>query len=103
MTKRPSPKPKRVGRPSRAVVSAKALKGVAIDKLDPIKTLRSIAADTSAPASARVAACRQLLAVARLEQLQLERTAPEKAKKKVSDRLEQLSERTLKLLEGGKR
>jgi len=55
-------KPKRKGgRPSRALASAKALLGVDLKAVDPVAILRAIAADLSAPASARVAACRTLL------------------------------------------
>jgi len=55
-------KPKRKGgRPSRASASAKALLGVDLTAVDPVAILRAIAADLSAPASARVAACRTLL------------------------------------------
>ena len=55
---------KRKGRPSRAVASAKALAALQIDpaSVDPRAVLQSIAADTSAPATARVGACRALLA-----------------------------------------
>src|SRR5690348_9352518 len=51
------------GRPSRAVASAKALAALAVDpaSVDPRAILAKIAADTSAPATARVAACRALL------------------------------------------
>src|SRR5262249_13121948 len=55
-------KPKRKGgRPSRAEASAKALRGLDLTAIDPVSILRAIAADLSAPASARVAACRALL------------------------------------------
>ena len=52
---------RRGGRPRRAVASAKALAGVDLSTLDPLAVLRGIAGDTSAPATARVAACRALL------------------------------------------
>jgi hypothetical protein len=57
-------KPNVGGRPSRAIASAKALAalGVGPATIDPRWILASIAADASAPASARVAACRVLLA-----------------------------------------
>ena len=60
-------KTKRGHRPPRAVASARALAALAeagIDAadVDPRLILQSIAADTSAPASARVSACRMLLA-----------------------------------------
>ena len=56
-----APKPRR-GRPPRAEASAKALARVDWSQFDPVEVLRRIAADTSAPASARVAACRALIA-----------------------------------------
>lgn len=52
----------RRGRPSRAQASRSALDGVDLSKVDPKDVLRAVAADTSAPASARVAAARALLA-----------------------------------------
>jgi hypothetical protein len=52
------------GRPSRAQASAKALAGVDLANVDPVAVLRSIAGDTSAPASARVSAARTLLGLA---------------------------------------
>ena len=57
-------KPKRKGgRPSRAAATAKALSGLDLTAIDPVTILRAIAADLSAPASARVAACKALLDV----------------------------------------
>jgi len=57
-------KPKRKGgRPSRAEASVKALRGLDLTAIDPVAILREIAADLSAPASARVAACKALLDV----------------------------------------
>jgi|SRR4051812_13052204 hypothetical protein len=55
------PRPKG-GRPSRAEASTKALFGIDLTTCDPLAILRAIAADLSAPASARVAACRALIA-----------------------------------------
>jgi hypothetical protein len=55
---------RRRGRPTRAEQSAKALANVDLSKLDPLDVLRAIAADTSAPASARVAAAKELRAAA---------------------------------------
>ena len=57
----------RGGRPSRAEASARAIAALAaagIDAatVDPLLILQAIAADTSAPAGPRVAACRTLLA-----------------------------------------
>jgi hypothetical protein len=54
----------RRGRPSRAEASAKALRGVDVSACDPLDVLREIAADRSAPASARVAAAKELRAAA---------------------------------------
>jgi hypothetical protein len=51
------------GRPSRAEASRKALLGVDLAAVNPTEILRAIAADRSAPASARVAACKALLGV----------------------------------------
>jgi|SRR6266576_6296331 hypothetical protein len=50
------------GRPTRAEATVKALLGVDLTAVDPVAILRAIAADLSAPASARVAACRALIA-----------------------------------------
>ena len=56
--------PKRKGgRPTRAEASAKAFRGVDLAACDPVAILREIAADTSAPAGARVAAAKALLEV----------------------------------------
>ncbi|UFX41711.1 hypothetical protein HAP47_0020585 [Bradyrhizobium sp. 41S5] len=52
---------RRKGRPNRREASQKALAGVDLSTLDPNVVLRSIAADESAPASARVAAAKALL------------------------------------------
>jgi hypothetical protein len=62
MTDQPSPN--RRGRPPRAQASAKALAGLVINPttFDPLKVLVEIAADTSAPAAARVSAAKALLA-----------------------------------------
>jgi hypothetical protein len=59
MTDQPSPK--RRGRPTRAQVSAKVLAGLDPSKVDPWLILATIASDASAPAAARVAACRALI------------------------------------------
>jgi hypothetical protein len=53
---------RKIGRPSRDVASNAALAGVDLSTLDPIAVLRAIAGDASAPASARVAAARALIA-----------------------------------------
>jgi hypothetical protein len=55
------PKKRRRGRPSRAEASAKALAAIDLTKVDPRSILLQVAADPSAPASARVAAARALL------------------------------------------
>jgi hypothetical protein len=55
-------KPRRSrGRPTRAEASRKALAGVDLGSVDPLDVLRAIAADTSAPASARVTAAKALI------------------------------------------
>ncbi|MER9005912.1 hypothetical protein NKI15_19975 [Mesorhizobium sp. M0862] len=79
------------GRPSRAVASKRALKGVDIDAVDPLTVLRQIASDTSAPASARLAAAKALIAQGG-------------RKKDAGDGSEndRISERALKLLKGGR-
>ena len=59
MTDQPSPN--RRGRPTRAQVSAKVLAGLDPSKVDPWLILATIASDASAPAAARVAACRVLV------------------------------------------
>ena len=56
-----SPQKRRRGRPNRAEASAKALRDVDLDLVDPRSVLLAIAGDTSAPATARVAAARVLL------------------------------------------
>lgn len=53
---------KRRGRPSRKEASQKAMADVDLTTIDPRRVLLQIAADTSAAATARVAACRALLA-----------------------------------------
>lgn len=80
------------GRPTRANASARALKGVDIDAVDPLIVLKQIASDTSAPASARLAAAKALLAQGG-------------RKKDGGDGSEndRISERALTLLRGGKR
>jgi hypothetical protein len=59
-------KPRRRGRPTRAEASKKALEalqaaGIDVTDIDPRVILRAIACDPSAPASARVSACRKLI------------------------------------------
>jgi hypothetical protein len=51
------------GRPARAVASARALRGVDVAAIDPIRVLQEIAADRSAPALARMGAAKALLAL----------------------------------------
>jgi hypothetical protein len=55
------PSPNRRGRPTRAQVSAKVLAGIDPSKVDPWLILATIASDASAPAAARVSACRLLI------------------------------------------
>ena len=52
----------RRGRPPRAEASRKALENVNLAEVNPREVLLTIAADASAPSTARVAACRALLA-----------------------------------------
>jgi hypothetical protein len=59
----------RRGRPTRAEAPAKALAGVDLSSVDPLDVLRAIAADESAPASARVSACRELRAAERAAEI----------------------------------
>lgn len=54
-------KKRKVGRPTRRAASKAALAGIDLNAVDPKAVLRSIAADESAPASARVAAAKALL------------------------------------------
>ena len=86
MTKRK----RKVGRPTRREASKVALSGVDPTTVDPIAVLRTIAADKSAPASARVAAAKALLAGQRAEQ-------PEDR-----DGGDAVSRHALRLLRGGK-
>ena len=55
------PSSNRRGRPTRAQVSAKVLAGIDPSKVDPWLILATIASDASAPAAARVSACRLLI------------------------------------------
>ena len=84
------------GRPSRAVASKRALAGINLAAIDPLDVLRSIAADRSAPAAARLGAARTLLAHGG-------------GKKKLdgdgdgSEPLDPVSRRALRLLKGGRK
>jgi len=51
----------RVSRPNRAEASRRALAGIDIAAIDPVAILKTIAADPTSPAAARVSACRTLL------------------------------------------
>jgi len=55
------PTPNRRGRPTRAQLSARVLAGLDPSKVDPWLILATIASDPSAPAAARVSACRTLI------------------------------------------
>jgi hypothetical protein len=62
----PDDQPRRRGRPTRAEASARATDalaaaGIDVADVDPRLILKAIAADVSAPASARVSACRKLI------------------------------------------
>ena len=67
-----------------------ALDGVPIEAIDPTAVLRSIAADTSAPASARVAAAKALL-------------AGNPAQPEAEDENAKITKRALRVLQGGQR
>jgi hypothetical protein len=90
MAKKPKRKP---GRPRREVASKAALAEVDLSEVDPINVLRSIAADDSAPASARVQAARSLIA----DDRRAER--PEQHDLFGGDAI---SRRALRILQGGK-
>lgn len=79
----------RSGRPKRAEASANALKDGDLTTVDPRAVLLTIAADTSAAATARVAACRALLAQA-------------ETAKKPGAKGDAVTELALKLLRGAK-
>jgi hypothetical protein len=70
MTAEPTkPRKKKLrGRPNRAAASAESLAGVDVANIDPLAVLMQIVADSSAPAMARVAACRLLLRGANTKQ-----------------------------------
>jgi hypothetical protein len=72
---------KKPGRPPRSAAST-------IDATDPVDVLRSIAGDVSAPASARVAAARALLAL---------------DNQPIAKPVDETTERALRLLAGGRR
>jgi hypothetical protein len=61
----PEPPRRRRGRPTREEATAKALAAILVDPstIDPRQILAGIAMDRSAPAGARVAACKVLLGV----------------------------------------
>jgi hypothetical protein len=81
---------RKVGRPARRVASKAALAGVDLSTVDPVAVLRAIAADESAPASARVAAARALLADGQRED------------QPAIDGGDAVSRRALRILQGGK-
>lgn len=80
------------GRPTRATASKRALAGVDIDAVDPLTVLREIASDRSAPASARLAAAKALIA----------RGGRKKDDSEGAEH-DRISERALTLLKGGRR
>ena len=59
MTKRK----RKLGRPTRGEASKRALADVDVKEVNPVAILRTIAADASVPASARVAAAKALLTI----------------------------------------
>lgn len=87
------PPARRRGRPSRRQASHAALEGVDTTSVDPKAVLRAVAADESAPASARVAAAKALLKDADGE--------PGKAGQ--SAERDPIARRALRILQGGKR
>ncbi|WP_439398300.1 hypothetical protein ACRQ5Q_13645 [Bradyrhizobium sp. PMVTL-01] len=95
MTKKPAHKGKRKGgRPTRSVASKRALAEIDLSKVDPVSVLRQIAADASAPASARVQAARALIADDRRSS-----EAPPEA----DTSLDAVSRGALRILNGGKK
>jgi len=60
MTMETNDTPRGRGRPPRAEASAEALGDIDVSACDPLDVLRRVALDESAPASARVAACKEL-------------------------------------------
>jgi hypothetical protein len=87
-------KKRRIGRPKRRAASKAALAGVDLSTLDPVTVLRSIAADSSAPAAARVTAARALLTHGRRGQRQ--QPPPE------DNAGDAVSRHALRILRGGK-
>jgi len=84
---------KKGGRPTRAQASRKALAKVKdIDQVDPLRTLREVCADASAPAAARVAAAKALM-----------RAGGSKKDSGDGAELDRVSQRALCLLKGGRR
>lgn len=94
MTKKRVSKTRRKGgRPTRSAASTRALAQVDLSRIDPVSVLRQIAADTSAPASARVQAARALIADERRGN-----EAPPEA----DPALDAVSRGALRILNGGK-
>ncbi|WP_338688339.1 hypothetical protein V5279_24495 [Bradyrhizobium sp. 26S5] len=94
MTKKRAYKAKgKGGRPTRSAASKRALAGVNLSAVDPRSVLRQIAADASAPASARVQAARALIADDRRNN-----EAPPEA----DTALDAVSRGALRILNGGK-
>jgi hypothetical protein len=83
------------GRPSRKLASQAALAGVDLSTVDPMAVLRQIAADESAPASARVAAAKALM-----KGSPAPKSAPQPDEHAERD---PVARRALQLLHGGKK
>jgi hypothetical protein len=83
---------RKVGRPTRREASQRALSGMDLSTLDPVEVLRAIAGDTSAPASARVAAAKALLMERERENQSEDQSAGDA-----------VSRRALRILHGGKK
>lgn len=86
--------PRGPGRPTRKEASQSALDGVDVSAIDPLDVLRQVAADASAPASARVSAARALL-----------KLGPQPDSSASSEHLEPdpVARRALRILKGGKK
>jgi hypothetical protein len=85
-------KKRRPGRPTRLDASRAALAGIDLAAVDPLAILRAIAADESAPASARVAAAKALA-----------KTIPQERKPAEQSDGDPVSRRALRILNGGKK
>lgn len=83
---------RRAGRPTRLAASRAALSGIDLAAVDPLAVLRAIAADESAPASARVTAAKALAKTTQQERKPVEQSEGDP-----------VSRRALRILAGGKK